>query len=87
VLVLDRGLDWGWLSAESLTSYASIIIFTAIFIAIEKRAREPIVDFKFFKIPVFVHVLVNNFLVFMGMMGSVFLLPIFRRDDRRNPHT
>jgi len=77
VLVLDRGLDWGWLSLESLLAYGSIIFFTLAFIVVEKRAKEPIVDFKFFKIPVFVHVLVNNFLVFMGMMGSVFLLPIF----------
>jgi MFS family permease len=35
------------------------------------------VDLKFFKIPAFVNALVNNFIVFMGMMGGVFLIPIF----------
>jgi len=77
VLVLDKGMDWGWLSLNSMTSYAAILIFTSIFITIEKRHPEPIVDFKFFKIPAFVNTLGNNFIVFMGMMGSVFLIPVF----------
>jgi hypothetical protein len=41
------------------------------------RPPEPIVDFKFFKNKVFVSVLENNFIVFMAMMGGVFLVPIF----------
>ncbi len=77
VLVLDKGIDWGWLSLNSFISYIAIVIFTYIFIIIEKRHPEPIVDFKFFKIPVFVNTLANNFVVFMGMMGSVFLIPVF----------
>lgn len=77
VLVLDKGLDWGWLSYESILSYISIIIFSLIFAFIEIRHPEPIVDFKFFKIPIFVNALFNNFIVFMGMMGSLFLIPIF----------
>ena len=77
VLVLDRGLDWGWTSAYALSCYAGIVIFTAIFIQIEKNHPEPIVDFKFFRISPFVNTLINNFVVFMGMMGSIFLIPIF----------
>ena len=77
VLVLDKGLDWGWTSWNALISYAAIVIFTWIFIKIEQRVPEPIVDLKFFKIPAFVNTLLNNFIVFMGMMGGVFLIPIF----------
>lgn len=77
VLVLDKGSDWGWLSVYSIISYLTVIIFTKIFITIEHRAKEPIVDLSFFKIPAFVNTLVNNFVVFMGMMGGVFLIPIF----------
>ena len=77
VLVLDKGSDWGWLSLHSIISYLIVIIFTKIFITIEHRAKEPIVDLSFFKIPAFVNTLVNNFVVFMGMMGGVFLIPIF----------
>ncbi|MEI6022534.1 MAG: MDR family MFS transporter [bacterium] len=77
VLVLDKGTDWGWLSLSSIICYVVIVVFTKIFIEIEKKVPEPIVDLKFFKIPAFVHTLINNFIVFMGMMGSIFLLPIF----------
>jgi len=77
VLVLDKGRDWGWFSLNSMASYAAILIFTSIFITIEKRHPEPIVDLKFFKIPAFVNTLGNNFIVFMGMMGGVFLIPVF----------
>ena len=77
VLVLDKGLDWGWLSVYSLVCYFATIVLLGLFIKIEQKSEEPIVDLKFFKIPAFVNALVNNFIVFMGMMGGVFLLPIF----------
>jgi len=77
VLVLDKGLDWGWFSMNSILSYLMMIIFAIIFIIIERKHPEPIVDFKFFKIPAFVNTLGNNFIVFMGMMGGVYLIPIF----------
>lgn len=77
VLVLDQGLDWGWLSWKSGACYAAILLFGAMFYRTEKRHKEPIVDFKFFKNSVFVSTIANNFIVFMGMMGGVFLIPIF----------
>lgn len=77
VLVLDQGLDWGWLSLQSIFCYLLTIIFLVWFIKIEKKAEDPIVDLKFFKIPAFVGALINNFVVFMGMIGGIFLLPIY----------
>ncbi len=77
VLVLDQGSTWGWFSVGSIICYYSIIVLLGIFIKIEKKAAEPIVDLKFFKIPAFVNALLNNFVVFMGMMGGVFLIPVF----------
>ncbi len=77
VLVLDKGLGWGWLSAESLFCYAAVAIFGFLFYRIERDHPEPIVDLKFFKIPLFVNALANNFVIFVGLMGSMFLIPIF----------
>jgi len=77
VLILDKGLDWGWTSVAAMICYFITIVLLGLFIKIEQRAREPIVDLKFFKIPAFVNALLNNFVVFMGMMGSLFLLPVF----------
>jgi EmrB/QacA subfamily drug resistance transporter len=77
VLILDKGPDWGWMSITSLICYFLIVVCLGLFIKIEKRATDPIVDLRFFKIPAFVNTLMNNFIIFMGMMGSLFLIPIF----------
>ena len=77
VLVLDKGIDWGWLSWQSIACYVAMVIFSAIFYRIETTHSEPIVDFKFFKESVFTSTLINNFIVFMAMMGSFFLIPVF----------
>lgn len=77
VLVLEKGSSWGWLSVGSIFCYLLVLVFLKIFITIEHRVEEPIVDLSFFKIPAFVNIISNNFIVFMGMMGSVFLVPVF----------
>jgi EmrB/QacA subfamily drug resistance transporter len=77
VLVLDKGADWGWLSLVSTACYAIGVIFFMLFIKIENTVKEPIVDLKFFKIPAFVNTLGNNIINYMGMMGAIFLIPIF----------
>jgi len=77
ILVLEKGYDWGWFSTNSIACYIFIITFLFIFLRSEKKAEDPIVDLSFFKIPAFVNTISNNFIVFMGMMGSIFLIPVF----------
>ncbi|MGB8644342.1 MAG: DHA2 family efflux MFS transporter permease subunit [Anaerolineae bacterium] len=77
VLVLDQGTDWGWFSVWSIACYLTMIVFGYIFYRIDIKHPEPIVDFKFFKIPAFNAALANNFITFMGMSGGVFLIPVF----------
>jgi EmrB/QacA subfamily drug resistance transporter len=77
VLVLDKGSEWGWTSAASLVSYVIAFFGFLTFLYIEHHHSEPLVDLKFFKNRIFTQILLNNFIVFMGMMGSVFLIPVF----------
>ncbi len=77
VLVLDKGADWGWYSLNSSLAYLTMLVFGFIFYRIDLVHPEPIVDFKFFRIGAFVGTMLNNFVSFMGMMGGVFLLPVF----------
>jgi DHA2 family multidrug resistance protein len=77
VLVLDKGIDWGWLSLSSGLAYATVIIFGIIFYNIERGHSDPIIDLKFFKNSVFINTLANNFVIFMGLLGCIFLIPIF----------
>jgi EmrB/QacA subfamily drug resistance transporter len=77
VLVLDKGMEWGWGSMASIVCYALTMVLFYVFIKIEQKTPEPIVDLRFFKIPAFVNTIINNFVIFMGMMGGLFLIPIF----------
>lgn len=76
-LVLDRGQTWGWTSAASIVSYIATVVFLLVFVLIEQRETEPIVNLKFFKIKAFVYTLVSSAAVFMALIGSIFLVPIF----------
>ncbi len=77
VLVLDQGQRWGWGSEKSIISYAVIAISFVAFLFIELREKEPIVDLKFFKIPAFSAALITSFISFMGLIGGIFLVPLF----------
>ncbi len=77
VLVLDQGQSWGWDSMQSIISYAITAISLLAFILVEKHQQEPVVDLKFFKNPVFTASLITSFLSFMGMIGGIFLIPLF----------
>lgn len=77
VLVLDRGQTWGWLSTSSIICYIMAIVLGIVFFLIERRTIEPVIDLNLFKNRTFNITLTNNFIVFMGMMGSIFLIPNF----------
>jgi DHA2 family multidrug resistance protein len=77
VLVLEKGQDWGWGSPGSIFLFTATIGFALWFFFHERRHPDPMIDFKFFKNPTFNNALFNNAAVFLAMMGSVFLIPIF----------
>lgn len=54
-----------------------MITSSIIFYNIEKKAKDPIVDLKLFKNKIFANVLLLSFITFGGMMGAMFLLPVF----------
>lgn len=80
VLVLDQGQTWGWTSAKSIVSYVISIASMALFIIIEQHEKEPVVDLRFFKIPAFTMANLVSFISFMGLLGGIFLLPIFAQN-------
>ena len=77
VLVLEKGRGWEWTSFASILCYALVLIFGFWFVKIEKKHPSPMVDLKFFKNQTFVYALLVSFVSFGGMMGAMFLLPIF----------
>lgn len=80
VLVLDRGQTWGWSSSYSIISYIVAVVSMVLFIFIEQREKEPVVDLDFFKIPAFTIANVASFISMMGLFGGIFLIPIFAQN-------
>lgn len=77
VLVLDQGQSWGWGDTKSILSYVISTITLVVFILVEQRQKEPVVDLKFFKNATFTASIITSFLSFMGMIGGIFLIPLF----------
>src|SRR5260221_3884584 len=80
VLVLDQGQAWGWGDIRSILSYIVSFVTLFAFLFVEKSQKEPIVDLKFFKIPTFSSAIITSFISFLGMIGALFLLPIFAQN-------
>jgi DHA2 family multidrug resistance protein len=80
VLVLDRGQEWGWLSIKSIFAYAVGALSTYLFYWLEKTISHPIIDLKFFRNPTLVSIFLISFLSFGGMMGAMFLIPVFSQN-------
>lgn len=80
VLVLDQGQAWGWTSTKSTLSYIIATVALILFILIERREKEPVVDLRFFTIPAFTAANVVSFISFMGLAGGIFLLPVFAQN-------
>lgn len=77
VLVLEKGQEWGWTSGVSILAFVTTIIFGFWFVQIEKKHPNPMVDLKFFKNHTFVSAILVSFVSFGGMMGAMFLIPVF----------
>lgn len=80
VLVLDQGQTWGWASVQSILCYIVAVATMVLFIFIEQREEEPVVDLEFFKIPAFTIANVSSFISMMGLFGGIFLIPIFAQN-------
>lgn len=80
VYVLNQGQSWGWDSLKSIISYIIVLVSFVAFIITEKGQAEPVVDLKFFKNVVFTSSIITSFISFLGMIGGIFLLPLFVQD-------
>lgn len=77
ILVLEKGREWGWFSFTSMLCFVLVVAFGYLFVKIEKNHPSPMIDMKFFKNRTFVSALLVSFISFAGMMGAMFLLPVF----------
>jgi predicted MFS family arabinose efflux permease len=80
VFALVEGNSWGWGSPAILGLFALSIIAFAAFVAIERRAAAPVVDFEALRSKQFLGANVIAFMVTFGMLAMFFFLALYMQN-------
>ncbi|MEK5503207.1 MDR family MFS transporter [Bacillus sp. FSL M8-0168] len=77
----SAGVD-GWTSPDVLTGFAVGAVTLFWFIWRQLHLKEPILEFRVFKYPMFTLATVIGMVVFMAMIGAATIVPIYMQDMR-----
>ena len=77
VLALLRGNDWGWSSGRVVGLFVAAAVLLGSFAAIELRRREPMLDFRLFRVPTFTGAQTTAFAISCGMFAQFLFLPLY----------
>jgi EmrB/QacA subfamily drug resistance transporter len=80
VYALIEGIDKGWTSPQIIGAFALAAVATAIFIVIESRTAEPMVDLKMFRIRQFSGGTGAQMIWAFGLLGLYFFTTIWLQD-------
>ena len=76
-LALTVGQQWGFADGRILTLFTIFAFFLIIFLIIEWRSPQPMIDLKLFRNRLFSINLLSGVLVFVGLSGIFILLPFY----------
>jgi EmrB/QacA subfamily drug resistance transporter len=71
------GTTWGWGSPQIIALAALGVILAVAFVAVERKAAEPVLPLKLFRIRTFTLSAVISFVVGFAMFGAMTYLPTF----------
>jgi EmrB/QacA subfamily drug resistance transporter len=71
------GITWAWGSAQVALVGAAGVLLLGVFLAVERRAREPVLPFPVLRDPVFRIAGLLSLIVGFALFGSVTFLPLF----------
>ncbi|MEE1738546.1 MDR family MFS transporter [Streptomyces sp. BE147] len=71
------GTTWAWGSAQIISLAVLAVLLLIAFIAVERRAAEPVLPLKLFRIRTFSLVALISFVVGFAMFGAMTYLPTF----------
>ncbi|MGY6018657.1 DHA2 family efflux MFS transporter permease subunit [Streptomyces spinosirectus] len=71
------GTTWGWGSPQIIGLIVLGVVLGAAFVAVERRAAEPVLPLKLFRIRTFTLSAVISFIVGFAMFGAMTYLPTF----------
>ncbi|MFE0403966.1 DHA2 family efflux MFS transporter permease subunit [Streptomyces nigra] len=71
------GTTWGWGSAQIVALAVASVMLAFVFVAVERRAAEPVLPLKLFRVRTFTLSAVISFIVGFAMFGAMTYLPTF----------
>ncbi|MDO0927913.1 MFS transporter [Streptomyces sp. TG1A-8] len=71
------GTTWGWASPQVVGLAVLGVLLAAAFVAVERRAAEPVLPLKLFRVRTFTLAAVISFIVGFAMFGAMTYLPTF----------
>jgi MFS family permease len=77
LLGVSEGADWGWTSPRIVGLFVAAVVLFVAWVAVELRAREPLVDVRLMRTPVVWWTNVSAFLFGFGMYSMMVVLPEF----------
>ncbi|MFE2329966.1 DHA2 family efflux MFS transporter permease subunit [Streptomyces sp. NPDC059385] len=77
VLVASLGGTWGWGSAQIIGLAVLAAVLLVAFVLVERKAAEPVLPLKLFRIRTFTLCSVISFIVGFAMFGAMVYLPTF----------
>jgi len=82
LLGLNKGAEWGWTSIPVLFLLFCAVAFLTVFVVIEKRANNPMLDLNLFKKRPFSLSTTSAILNYIGIYSSIFLMPYYLLQGR-----
>ncbi|GAB7389217.1 DHA2 family efflux MFS transporter permease subunit [Bacillaceae bacterium] len=77
LLALSEGYSKGWTSLYIVSLFVISFFSFLLFVWTELNVREPMIDLRILRNPVFTISTITSSLVMIGMFGGIFLTPIF----------
>jgi DHA2 family multidrug resistance protein len=77
LLGISKGQSEGWTSAYIITCMTLASLGLTGFILVETSIKDPLMDLKLYKIPLFANMSILTVVRSAGMFGSIFLIPVF----------
>jgi EmrB/QacA subfamily drug resistance transporter len=74
------GVSWPWRSEPSYLTLAIGIVLAIGFVLVERRAAEPVIPLKLFRIRVFTSASAIGFVMGFAMFGALTFLPLFMQN-------
>jgi EmrB/QacA subfamily drug resistance transporter len=77
LMALTLGQQVGFAETIVLAFFAASLVLLALFLAIERRIRYPMIDLRLFRDRLFNINLVTGFVIFVCMSGTIILMPFY----------